>query len=105
MKTEKLIAKFTNFPKDDNFVSGDIGDFQFQAKLFDGGSPFGIKGGRVSKLSIWEKNRSLLIINYDRGWDKKPTTANRSIFNAVMELCENSPKRFENEAVTQNFTE
>lgn len=44
--------------------------YRFVAKVFDGGSQFGICGGRVSKLTI--KHRGDEVLNYERGWDLRP---------------------------------
>lgn len=68
----------------------------FDAKLFDEGSSFGIKNGRVSKLCIFKvENPMNYIVNYDRGWDRKPRTPEqREIFNDILNFLENSPKRF-----------
>ena len=93
MKKEKLIAEFTSFPSMSNWVEGKVGKYKFQAKLFDNGSIFGIDKGRVSKLSIGNEGE-LCIVNYDRGWDKKPNKNAKPYFDAVMELLENAPKRF-----------
>lgn len=41
----------------------------WHAKVFDEGSVFGIKSGRISKLSARIGNA--WILNYDRGWDIK----------------------------------
>ncbi len=101
-------AEFTSFPNDTNWVEGVVGMYKFQAKLFDEGSTYGINNGRVSKLSIWdEKARwekqnffDACIMNYDRGWDIEVDANNQEYqeaYSAVMELLENSPKRFENE--------
>ena len=103
----KITAKFTNFGTDSNWCSGVAGDYKFEAKLFDDGSCFGINFGRVSKLSLkrlatvgngqnWFNG---VVVNYDRGWDIKPKriAGVRAAYNAVMELLENAPKRFENE--------
>jgi hypothetical protein len=100
-------VEFTKFDKTSNWVYGTVnsGEYGFEAKLFDEGSEYGINNGRVSKLSIWnEKNRQeeqdflkASIVNYDRGWDIKPKKGYKEIFDAVMQLLENSPKRFENE--------
>lgn len=98
----KIVAKFTEFTNKTNWVEGTVGPFNFQAKLFYEGSVFGIKEGRVSKLGIWdEKIRQekmdffkSCIVNYDRGWDIEPKKDNVQYFDAVMELLENSPKRF-----------
>lgn len=98
-------AIFTDFPMDSNWVSGIIEgtEFKFESKLFDEGSRFGIDGGRVSKLSIRNKNVEGLgffdgyIVNYDRGWDIEPKDEQHiKIFNEVMNLLENSPIRFLN---------
>jgi len=91
---------FTKWVKGENWVSGKIGKYTFEAKLFDEGSTYGIKNGRVSKLSIYDNAVRLekqdffaaCIVNYDRGWDIKPKGENKIIFNAVMKLLENSPK-------------
>ena len=77
-----------------------IGKYNFNAKLFNEGSTFGIKDGRVSKLSIWDEEIwkkednffKACIVNYDRGWDIKPKKEFKPYFNAVMELLENAPK-------------
>lgn len=95
-------AEFTSFSKDSNWVDGVVGEYKFQAKLFDEGSEYGINGGRVSKLSIRKKRTmqeksdflSDCIVNYDRGWDIEPKEEYTECYNAVMELLENSPKRF-----------
>ena len=49
-------------------------DYTVMGKVFDEPSKYGINGGRISKLSVWpkEKNWSNSIINYDRGWDIEP---------------------------------
>lgn len=68
-------AYFTKFGNDSNWVDGKIGKYNFQAKLFDESSDFGIEKGRVSKLAIWDeeirqKEQNLFkacIVNYDRG--------------------------------------
>ena len=45
---------------------------EFWAKHYEEGSDFGINGGKISKLTVKYKGETLL--NYDRGWDKKPET-------------------------------
>lgn len=46
-------------------------EYNFDAKVYDRGSKFGIKGGRISKLTI-RRSGVGLVANYDRGWDVKP---------------------------------
>lgn len=102
LKTNQFIAEFTDFKKESNWVSGRVGRYTFEAKLFDEGSYFGIENGRVSKLTIYDtelqKNKGnsweSAIVNYDRGWDIKPNKIAKPYFQAVMKLLENSPKRF-----------
>jgi hypothetical protein len=48
-----------------------------EAQVFPVGSKYGIKGGRVSKLFI--RTPSGRTINYDRGWDRGTTTADRDL--------------------------
>lgn len=103
MTKDILKAEFTKFDNTSQWVSGKIGNYVFDAKLFDQSSTFGIKNGRVSKLSIYDEMVrqekkdffAASIVNYDRGWDIKPTKENKPIFEAVMQLLEESPKRWE----------
>ena len=61
---------------DANWVSGYIRlgsyAFDFEAKVYEEGSCFGINEGRVSKLFVNERNENVCLISYDRGWDLKP---------------------------------
>lgn len=96
-------AIITDFPTDSNWVEGKIEKYDFQAKLFDEGSEYGIDGGRVSELAIYDETvrqekKDFLgscIVHYDRGWDVKPKEGFLATFRAVMEVLENAPKRFE----------
>lgn len=45
--------------------------FHYWMKQFDEGSEWGIEGGRISKLTI--KCDGMVVANYGRGWDIKPT--------------------------------
>jgi len=109
MKTKKEtvilpVAKFTEFTTKSNWVNGECGDYIFEAKLFDTGSPFGINNGRVSKLFIRTKKEAKLVqfpfvsasvVEYDRGWGTRPNKEIKPVYNAIMKLLEASPKRFE----------
>lgn len=77
--------KLTVFPDYINWVEGYADDTFFQAKLYDEPSPFGINGGRVSKLHIDGG------VNYDRGWD---TGKNHPSIGPVIDFLESTPKRF-----------
>ena len=49
--------------------------FEINVKHFEEPSSFGIKNGRVSKLWIREEGKTEADVSYDRGWDKRATTA------------------------------
>ena len=57
-----------------NWMIGHIDDFEFEAKVYDEGSQFGIDNGRVSKLGVYRDNPRGEVISYDRGWDTYPAT-------------------------------
>jgi hypothetical protein len=106
MSTQTLpVAELINFPFDSNWVSGTVGEYTFEAKLFDDPSTYGINNGRISKLSIYNdqkriENRDFFaacIVNYDRGWDIKPTKESRPYYKAVLKLLELTPRRFDAE--------
>lgn len=101
MDTKTITAKFTSFPFDSNWVNGIVGDYLFEAKLFDDRSTYGINNGRVSKLCVYSMDRKGIMdwdktfINYDRGWDIRPAKEYKATFKAVMELLESAPRRFD----------
>ena len=89
-----MIAEFTKFEEDTNWCDGKVGEeYEFQAKLFDEGSHFGIGHGKVSKLEI--RQNGVPIVSYDRGWSQKPSNQVRPAYDAIMHLLENAPKRFD----------
>jgi len=53
---------------ENNWIKGTYKNFTFNAKVFDEGSVFGINGGKVSKLMVWDKSKKICF-NYDRGMD------------------------------------
>lgn len=59
---------------DDYWQTGTVGDYKFEAKVYDEGSDYGIDAGRISKLQVKDKDNKT-VAAYDRGWDVKPTDA------------------------------
>ncbi len=58
--------------------------YRIDIKWFDEPSMFGIRGGRVSKLYVAAAGEGT-VINYDRGWDVRPRTAEaKAILKAVL---------------------
>lgn len=67
------------------WTSGDIGSYSFSAKVFEEGSDYGIENGKVSKLSVSDSKSQIL--NYDRGWDVKPKTAEqKKVLKAILKF-------------------
>jgi len=72
------------------WVSGTAGKYEFSALILSE-SKTGIDKGRISKLSIWdpkvkkETNNFIgsCIVNYDRGWDIKPSKIAEPYYNKV----------------------
>ena len=93
-------AQITRFPDYENWVNGvvfgnDGREFNFEAKLYDVESQYGINSGRVSKLHIYNVETKVDVVNYDRGWDIEPEGEYiQLIFHEVLDLLENAPKRF-----------
>jgi len=62
----------------DNWIEGTKGKFKICAKVFATPSDFGIKNGRISKIQICDTSQEhwgfdQCYLNYDRGWDIRPT--------------------------------
>lgn len=54
-----------------------VGDKKYwcEIKQYSAGSGYGLGGGRISKLSVRSMtDKNEIVMLYDRGWDKKPST-------------------------------
>ncbi|MDO6591492.1 hypothetical protein DS901_09075 [Loktanella sp. D2R18] len=47
--------------------------YSFEAKMYDQPSQLGIENGSISKLQVQKDGKQ--VMNFDRGWDQKPETA------------------------------
>jgi hypothetical protein len=78
----------------DGWVSGEIktvnATYNFDAKVFNEKSQFGIYNGRVSKLCVF--SGKTYFANYDRGWDIRPTAEFKPIYKALMKKLNGLPK-------------
>lgn len=63
---------------------GEYKGFSYCAKVYDEPSQFGIDGGRVSKLEVRKDGKTIL--NYDRGWDVKPSGDMLSLCMEIVSL-------------------
>jgi len=100
-KKSGILVEITDFPKDSNWITGTVGDLEFEAKVYDSGSDYGIKNGRVSKLHIYQRSGKAFpfqtgkdIVCYDRGWGTRPAKEFKPHFDAVMKELEKVPVRF-----------
>ena len=76
--------------KRDGWVTGKVNGYDFEAKVFDEGSVFGIKSGRVSKLWMRKGDET---VNYDRGWDERPKSAEaKAAYTELLRKMESLPK-------------
>lgn len=73
--------------KGNGFVSGKCGDYRFEAKVYNDESAFGINGGRVSKMAMYDKDNNW-VMNYDRGWDIEPEDEVVDAYANIMEVLE-----------------
>ena len=65
------------------WIKGTIGGYSFYIKQYDEGSEYGISNGRISKLEIWEDGQ--LFVQYDRGWSKKPKSAQvKTVYEQIL---------------------
>jgi hypothetical protein len=55
---------------------GRVGGYHFEALVFAESSQYGIDGGPVSKLYLWDgpkRKRGKALAVYERGWEQEPS--------------------------------
>lgn len=68
------------------WISDTIGLYYYEAKVYDEPSRFGIDGGRISKLAIYNPVKKCCC-QYDREWVIKPDNNEvKEVFLKIMEL-------------------
>lgn len=85
------------FNKGNGWVGGKCGDYDFEAKVYDNGSKFGIDNGRVSKLAIWDGEErqysssfvDVCSVYYEREWLKKPNGELKNCYDKLIKELEN----------------
>lgn len=87
------------------WVSGIVNEYGFSALILKQPAKVAIDRGRISKLSIWdpivlESKGSFIgacIVNYDRGWDIKPSLLAQPYYDKVktllLESADTLPKK------------
>ena len=76
------------------WISGRVDKYEFSALVLQQPANTSIEKGRISKLSIWdpevmETSGSFIgacIVNYDRGWDIKPSKLAEPYYKRIISL-------------------
>ena len=74
------------------WVIGFVNGFEFEAKVYDLGSIYGIDEGRVSKLAIYRDKPRGAVVDYDRGWVTYHQPEHEDLLDAVLNYCANLPQ-------------
>ena len=62
-----------------------MGHLRASILAFDEPSRYGIDNGRISKLYIVERTRTLKVVcNYDRGWIVKPSKEVKEFYDRII---------------------
>jgi len=84
---KKITTNLHNDKDNPIWIIGDISIndniYRVNAKVYQEGSEFGIDNGPISKLYIADKEDNC-VVNYDRGWDIKPTPEYEEIYNITI---------------------
>lgn len=78
---------------------GRVGSYHFEALVFAEPSQYGLGGGQVSKLYVWEGPRKRKALAcYERGWELEPAETTRPVVEMlVAELSRRASERRETE--------
>lgn len=77
----------TNITKrQDGWITADYGDYRILAKLSPENSEFGIDNGRIFKLELAHKNKTVAV--YERGWEKYPTGQHETVMDEIIKKLE-----------------
>ena len=83
----------TAITPDGIWLIGTVDDYDYQAKVCDEASGFGIDCGRVIKLHAFGKSRGQELFAYERGWDKFPRGKHKGLAQALIRFCESLPEQ------------
>ena len=74
-----------------NWIIGTIDGIEFEAKVYDIPSEFGIDDGKVCKLDVYRDRDNGEIIAYERGWEKYPAAEHEDLLDSILEYCKKLP--------------
>jgi len=106
---DEIVAEIKDFSDDPKisramWVSGIVDRYEFSVLVLHEPSKTGLDKGRISKLSIWDPlirintNNFIdsCIVNYDRGWDVRPSKIAEPYYGKVKKLIDNYTAHKEN---------
>lgn len=84
------------------WITGTVDKYEFSALILNSPSKSGIEKGRISKLAIWDpevrqKTNNFIgscIVNFDKGWDIRPSKMAQPYYNKAKSLIDNSVDHF-----------
>ena len=85
--------RISAYTMDGIWLLGKIDEYDFQAKVCDEASGFGIDYGRVIKLHAFGKSRGQELFAYERGWDKYPKGRYKGLAQALILFCDSLPRQ------------
>ncbi len=74
-----------------NWIIGTIDGLEFEAKVYDIPSEFGIDNGKVCKLDVYRDRDNGEIVAYERGWEKYPAGEQEDLIESILEYCKKLP--------------
>ena len=58
--------------------------YKYWVKHYEESSPFGIDGGKISKLTLCKFGETRDLCSYDRSWDIKPTDEVKAVYTIIL---------------------
>lgn len=87
--------------KPDYWMEGRIDGYNVNAKVYPKPSIHGIENGRISKLTITDKDGNT-IANYDRGWDVIPKEQYKDLYDKIVGSLEYKRQQLNKEKNNRN---
>jgi len=59
-------------------------NYKYWVKHYEESSPFGIDGGKISKLTLRMLGETRYLCSYDRGWDIEPGAEVKAVYTIIL---------------------
>ena len=60
--------------------------YKYWVKHYEESSPFGIDGGKISKLTLHKFGETRDLCSYDRGWNVEPAEEVRAVYAKLISM-------------------